>query len=70
MLKRSRKVIANFLKDPGMYGTEKSSGRPEAVSARETRAILKIAVNSRLTCHQIAAEAGVETNVRNVQRYL
>ena len=53
-----------------MYGTRKSSGRPRALSVRDERALLRTASNSSLTCRQIAAEAGVHTNVRNVQKLL
>lgn len=62
VLNRSRRVIANFPKDSEKYSTKKSSGRPGAVSACEELAILRRASQSFLTCHQVAAEAGTETN--------
>lgn len=37
----SRKMLANFFKDPGKYSTKKYSGRPKAVSARQKRATLR-----------------------------
>lgn len=67
---RSRKVILNFLKSPESYGTKKSPGRPPALTTREKRAILRVASNSTLTARQIAARAGVVTNLKNVQRVI
>lgn len=69
-LERSRKVISNFLKDPENYGKKSSPGRPRAVSERDRRAILRVASNSSLTACKIAEQAGVKTNVRNVQKIL
>lgn len=70
LVNRSPNVIRNLLKDPNNYGKKKSKGRASVTSVREKHAILKIASNSTLTARQIASEAGVSTNVRNVQRIL
>ncbi|CAD1475991.1 unnamed protein product, partial [Heterotrigona itama] len=67
---RSRKVITNLLKDPDNYGRRKSCGRPQCLTARDKRAIIRLASNSTLTARQIAEEAGITTNVRNVRRLL
>lgn len=67
---RSIKVILNFLKSPESYGTKKSHGRPPALTTRQKRAILRVASNSSLTARQIAARAGVVTNLKNVQRII
>lgn len=70
ILKRSRNVVMNLLKDPENYGKKKSPGRPSVLSDREKRAILRVASNAPLTARQIAQEAGVSTNILNVQRLL
>jgi len=40
------------------------------VNDRDIRKILRIASNSTMTSREIAQQAGVTTNVRNVQRIL
>lgn len=67
---RFRKVIMNYLKDPENYLKKNPGGRPKVISDRDRRAILRVASNSALTATQIASTAGVNTNVRNVQRLL
>ena len=69
-LKRSSNVVNNFLRSPENYGKRVQKGRPAALSERDKRSILKIASNSMLTARQIVAEAGIQTNVRNVQRLI
>jgi transposase len=70
LLNRSRKVISNYLKDPDKYRKKHGGGRPRAISARDRRALLRVASNSAMTARQIATEAGVTTHIRNVQRVL
>lgn len=70
IINRSHRVVRNFLKDPDNYGKKKRTGRPRATTPRERRSILRVASNSTLTARQIAAEAGVSTNLRNVQRII
>lgn len=69
-IKRSANVVDNFVKNKENYGIKKSPGRPRALSKREERAILRAASNSTHSAAAIAKEAGVQTNVRNVQRLL
>lgn len=69
-IKRSANVVDNFIKNKENYGIKKSPGRPRALSVRQERAILRVASNSMLSASAIAKEAGVQTNVRNVQRLL
>lgn len=69
-INRSHRVVRNFLKDPENYGKRKRTGRPRATTARERRSILRVASNSALTARQVAVEAGVSTNLRNVQRII
>lgn len=47
-MKRRWKVLYNLLKNVNNYGPKKSSGRPLAISIRETRAVLSTASNSYL----------------------
>lgn len=70
LINRSRKVIQNYLKDPENYRKKNCGGRPKAISDRAKRVILRIASNSALTAREIMTQAGVTTNIRNVQRLL
>lgn len=69
-IKRSANVVDNFVRVKENYGIKKSPGRPRALSKRQERAILRVASNSMLSASAIAKEAGVKTNVRNIQRLL
>lgn len=69
-VRRSLNVVNNYVKKKKNYGIKKSSGRPSVFTERDKRRIIRIASNSALTARQIATEAGVATNVRNVQRLL
>lgn len=70
IINRSHRVVRNYLKDPENYGKKKRTGRPRATTPRERRSILRVASNSTLTARQIAVRAGVNTNLRNVQRII
>ena len=70
---RNRKVITNLLKDPENYGKKTSSGHPQSLSARDKRAILRAASNSKMTARQLSQLAhcvGIDTNVKDVRRVL
>ncbi|CAK9816520.1 Transposable element Tc3 transposase [Anthophora quadrimaculata] len=67
---RSRCAVLNYLKNRENYGKKHPGERPKATTERQRRAILRVASNSSLTVRQIAAEAGVHTNIRNVQRII
>ena len=60
----------HYLKNSENYGKKNPGGRPKATTERERRAIRRKASNSCMTARQIAVEAGVHTNVRNVQRII
>ena len=51
----------NLLKNPDNYGKKRSCGRPQTLTAREKRAILRAASNSKMTARQIAENVGVNT---------
>lgn len=70
VIKRSRKVIHNFLKNVEDYGKKKSTGRPSSLSDRDKRAILRVASNSQLTTKQIMEKSGVSASVSSVRRVL
>ena len=69
-LKRSRKVIINFLADPDAYGKRKSTGRPRAISKRQERHLLRLVSNSTRTAAEIAREAGISASARTVRRVI
>lgn len=69
-LKRSSTVIDNFVKLGQNYNSKKSTGRPQVLTDREKRAILRVASNSALSARGILNQCGVKTGIRNVQRLL
>ena len=48
-IRRSRKVIHNFLKNVEDYGKKKCTGRPSSLSDRDKWAILRVVSNPQLT---------------------
>ena len=40
-INRSRKIIRRYLNDPESYGTKSSPGRPQKLSEREKRVVLR-----------------------------
>ena len=67
---RSREMTTNLLKDLDNYGERKNCGRSRCLTARDKRALIRVASNSSSTARQIAKEAGLVTNVGNVSRLL
>ena len=63
---RSLNVINNFLKDPAVYGTRKSPGRPSTISERDKRRIHREASNSVKNCTQIKKDLGLNVTSRRV----
>uniref|UniRef100_A0A1I7WJ81 HTH_38 domain-containing protein n=1 Tax=Heterorhabditis bacteriophora TaxID=37862 RepID=A0A1I7WJ81_HETBA len=49
VVKRSRKVIMNFLRHQNEYSTKKSSGRPSKLNDREKREILRTPSNKTIS---------------------
>ena len=70
VIRRSRRVIHNFLKNVEDYGKKKSTGRPSSLSDRDKRAILRVASNSQLTTKQIMEKSNVSASVSSVRRVL
>ena len=75
VIRRSRRVIHNFLKNVEDYGKKKSTGRPSSFSDRDKGAILRVASNSQLTTKQIMEKSSVSVSVSlasvsNVRRVL
>ena len=67
LIRRSRKVIQNFLKNVEDYGKKKSTGRLLSLS---DRAILRVASNSQLTTKQIMEKSSVSATVSSIRRVL
>ncbi|CAK9820248.1 Transposable element Tc3 transposase [Anthophora plagiata] len=67
---RSLCAVLSYLKSRENYGKKHPGEHPKATTERQQRAILRVASNSSLTARQIVAEAGVHTNIRNVQRII
>lgn len=70
-IKRSDKVVRNFIKNPSDYGQKKANaGRKSKLSARDKRKIVNCASNSTKTGNQIAHECGLNVSRWTVNRVL
>ena len=58
-LKRSIRVISNYLASPDNYGKNHAGGKPKALSERDKRQILRLASNSKYSLKKIKALSGV-----------
>lgn len=68
VIRRSRKVIHNFLKNVEDYDKKKSTGRSSSLSDRDKRAILRVASwNSQLTTKEIIEKPSVNASVSSVR---
>lgn len=68
LIKRSPKVINNYLKNPGEYGVRKPSGRPKKLSPRDIRKIIRAASNSTKGCRRIRKELGLNVSKDTIWR--
>lgn len=69
-LKRSRCVIANYLRNPETYGTTKRSGRPPKVTERELRLICRTAKSGITSARKLRDEHSIPLSVRRVREIL
>lgn len=69
-IKRSRTVIANFIKNPEKYGTAKSPGRPQILTTREQRSILKLASNSEVSANKIKTTQNLPVSKDTILRVI
>uniref|UniRef100_A0A1I7XE98 HTH_38 domain-containing protein n=1 Tax=Heterorhabditis bacteriophora TaxID=37862 RepID=A0A1I7XE98_HETBA len=60
VVKRSRKVIMNFLRHQNEYSTKKSSGRPSKLNDREKREILRTPSNKTISIVGIRSTCGID----------
>ena len=67
VIRRSRKVIHNFLRNVEDYSKKRSTDWPSSLSDRDTRAILCVASNSQLTTKQIMENSSLSASVSSVQ---
>uniref|UniRef100_A0A1I7WJT3 HTH_Tnp_Tc3_1 domain-containing protein n=1 Tax=Heterorhabditis bacteriophora TaxID=37862 RepID=A0A1I7WJT3_HETBA len=70
VVKRSRKVIMNFLRDQEECGIKKSSGRSGKFNDREKREILRTASNSTISINEIRSTCGIGASKTTVWRML
>lgn len=69
LLKRSPTLIDNYVKNPIVYGTAKSPGRPPKVTARLSREIIRQMSNKSTSLNKVASSLPVKvckTTVYNV----
>lgn len=69
VLGRSHMTIAHYLKDPAGYGHKKRTGRPQATTERERRAIVKLA-RRRQSAAKVRGQLPLRCNVRTVLRVI
>ena len=71
-LNRSHKLISNYIRDPLEYGQKLRSGRPRTISARDDRAIARMASNSTMSANDIRTSlrlnVGKSTILRSIHR--
>ena len=70
VIRRSRRVIHNFIKNVEDYSKKKSTGRLSSLFDRDKRAILRVASNSQLTTKHIMKKSNVSVSVSSVRRVL
>lgn len=69
-IQRSRCLVDNFLKNPNVYGTKKSTGPKEKLTARDKRQIIRKASNSEKSCNEIKREVQLNVSRWTIRRYL
>lgn len=68
---RSKTVILHFLKDPEVYGTKKSSGRPKKISPALSRRIrMAVRQDTGRSSSQIKAITGADCSPITIRRHL
>ena len=69
-IKRSRKVLSNFLKDPEAYGTKKSTGRPPKLSLITRGRVLREASRKGINPRNLQTSLDVNVMPRGVLQIL
>lgn len=69
-IKRSEKVVRNFLKDRIGYGQKKSTGRPSQLSVKKKRLLIRTAANSMKSSRQLREELQLKVSARRVRQVL
>lgn len=69
-LSRSDKVIRNYLKDPGKYGTTKRKPKKSKLSPRDKRRIVKLDSNSTISLSKIKCTLGLPVCKETVRKVL
>jgi transposase len=67
-LKRSPRVINNYVNNPGLYNTKRRSGRIPALSERQKRLIIRKASNRTITSKQIISDLKLNCSKWTVNR--
>lgn len=70
LINRRHHVVNSYLADKENYGKNKSPGRPNVLTTRDKRSVLRQASNSTLSASEISTLAGVNGHLRAVQRVL
>ena len=66
-IKRTKTVVYNFLKNPGMHGMKKRTERPEILTCRQKRMILKRACKKKETVNEVRQNLSLPCSTRTVQ---
>jgi hypothetical protein len=67
---RSEHVVRNFLKNPTLYGTAKSPGRPKSLTPRDERRVGRVFSNSQLSLRSAKNELGLQASIWSIHRAL
>ncbi|PIC53810.1 hypothetical protein B9Z55_003351 [Caenorhabditis nigoni] len=67
---RSHTIVNSYINDPIGYGTRKSPGRPELLTRRDKRMIIRNASNAVTTCRKIKATLNLGVSEETVRRVI
>lgn len=68
IIHRSVSVVSQYLKNPSEYGKIKSPGRPQKLTLRDKRLIIKKASNSPVSCNQLKKELSLNVSRWTINR--
>lgn len=63
-------MVYNFLKNPGMYGMKKRTGRPEILTRRQKRMIVRRVCEKKETAKEVRQKLSLPCSTRTVQNVL
>lgn len=69
-ISKSRKVVSNYLKNPGTYGQNHKGGRPQALSAYDKRQLLRSASNQMTSIRKLKVDLDLQASKSAIGRFM